>query len=229
MTSRVIWCLGLYASASTWLFNVIRQIATAAQPAPISTHFISDKMDFRALDQQQGIVLVKSHEISDEAALIGLAGRADKIFITTRDPRDAVASLMQYHRHEFPRALELVEQASRLCNEFSRDQRASLFRYEEKFFESSATIQTLSNLLGYDIPETTAQQIFDRLNREAVEKHIANMPRQKNILRDQLSGDFLDPQTHWHTHHAGRSGEAGRWRQVLSDSQAEQVKLRCPS
>jgi hypothetical protein len=39
-----------------------------------------------------------------------------------------------------------------------------------------------------------------------------------------VSGDRLDPRTHWHTHHAGRSGEIGRWRHMLSAAQAAEVE-----
>jgi hypothetical protein len=228
MTRRVIWCLGMYASASTWLFNVVSQICAARQPGEVSNYFVSGVSDLPALDRQQGIGLVKSHEIANEAALIGLAGRADSIFITLRDPRDAVASLLQYHRLGFDNALSLVEQAARLCLDFSKDQRAAVFHYEDRFFETASTVQMVARRLGYDLSETAAQTIFDRLDRAAVERHIAGLPAQKNVLRDPASGDFLDPQTHWHTHHAGRSGEIGRWRQVLLESQVRQVELRCP-
>jgi hypothetical protein len=30
--------------------------------------------------------------------------------------------------------------------------------------------------------------------------------------------------THWHTHHAGRTGEIGRWRQMLTEEQVLEVE-----
>ena len=53
------------------------------------------------------------------------------------------------------------------------------------------------------------------------------MDRLPGILQDRISGDLLDPQTHWHTHHAGRSGEIGRWRRELTQAQADAVIAAC--
>jgi hypothetical protein len=33
--------------------------------------------------------------------------------------------------------------------------------------------------------------------------------------RDARSGDVVDTNTQWHLHHAGRTGEIGRWRRLL--------------
>jgi len=226
MKSRFIWCLGMYASASTWLFNAVRQICLASQPSEVTTIFVKDAVDFRAFDQLRTINLVKSHEIEDESTIVELAQRADSILISLRDPRDAVASLMQYHRHDFDRALQLTERASALCHGFAKDRRTTLFHYEAKFFEQVTTIEQLSKRLGYATPKTAAQAIFDQLDRAAVEKYISSLPQQKGVLRAQSTGDFLDPHTHWHTHHAGRSGEIGRWQKVLSETQAKEVERR---
>jgi hypothetical protein len=82
--------------------------------------------------------------------------------------------------------------------------------------------------LKYPLTDVAAQRIFDANRREEVEKYIAKMPRMQGVLQDRVSGDRLDPRTHWHTHHAGRDGEMGRWRHMLSDVQAVAVvaKLR---
>jgi hypothetical protein len=45
-------------------------------------------------------------------------------------------------------------------------------------------------------------------------------------LRDPRSGDMLDPETQWHRHHAGRAGEVGGWRRILSPAQATTVERR---
>ena len=226
MTARVIWCLGMYASASTWLFNVVRRIHAVAEPTRLQTHFVGARSNFEKFDQPHAIRLVKSHEVSDEATLIELAGRASKIFITVRDPRDSVTSLMLYHNHDFDRALNLVEEASRLCAGFAKDKRAKFFRYEERFFENPDTVQRVAADLGYQLPDDVAQEIFNGMSWTAVEKHIAGLPKQPDVLQDRISGDLLDPLTQWHTHHAGRSGETGRWQHMLSEAQASEVSKR---
>ncbi len=111
---------------------------------------------------------------------------------------------------------------------FARDKRALLLHYESGFSGQAATLPRVAAHLKYPLTEVAAQRIFDANRREEVEKYIAKMPRMQGVLQDRVSGDRLDPRTHWHTHHAGRDGEMGRWRHMLSDVQAVAVvaKLR---
>jgi hypothetical protein len=216
----------MYGSASTWLFNVVREIYRSAGEESVNSHFLSGTFDFRALDQEDVIHLVKSHEISDENTVAALAGRSNKIFITMRDPRDAVASLMLYHAHDFEKALNLVAQSARLCVGFMKDKRAVVLRYDSRFFEDPRIVHNIANDLGFALPDAIAIAIFDGLSRTNVEKYIASFPAHKDILQDPISGDLLDPKTQWHTHHAGRTGETGRWKTNLTGLEIRTIKER---
>ena len=224
MTSRIIWCLGMYASASTWAFNVLRQIHEQCGGGPLETRFFSGAGDFSRFETPGMTQIVKSHEITDEATVLRLAGRADKILVTMRDPRDAVTSLMLYHGYEFERALPLVLAASRLCMGFGRDKRALLWHYEFGFATNPGTPARLAGWADYQLPAAAAQRIFEANSRQEVEKFVAQLPKLRGVLQDRVSGDRLDPRTHWHSHHAGRSGEIGRWRHRLSAAQAATVE-----
>jgi hypothetical protein len=216
----------MYASASTWLFNVTRQIHEECGAGTVKTHFFSGKGNFAGFDQAGQTQIVKSHEIKDEGTVLEMSRRADRILVTMRDPRDAVTSLMLYHSYDFDRALPLVEEAARLCMGFARDKRALLLHYETGFSTESGTLERAAAHLGYKLEPAAAQRIFDANRREEVEKYIATMDRMPGTLQDRVSGDRLDPRTHWHTHHAGRSGEIGRWRHMLSEPQAGEVEQR---
>jgi hypothetical protein len=226
MTSQVIWCLGMYGSASTWLLNAVRQIYEFAQKDKIQIYFVSNRREFAEFSQPDAVHLVKSHEISDDGTIVELSGRANKILMTMRDPRDAVTSLMVYHGHDFDKAFDLVDRTARLCVGFAKDRRTQLFQYESGFFEDPQTVQKLAGILGYQLPEEVAQRIFNGLKRAEVEKYIASLPKQAGVLQDRISGDLLDPATQWHTHHAGRSGEIGRWQNMLSEAQARLIQER---
>jgi hypothetical protein len=143
-----------------------------------------------------------------------------------RDPRDAVASLMRYHNHPFDRALDHVERALRLCVCYAADPRAKVYAYESRFFDDPETPDALAAHLGLPLAPQSGVKISQALVRDNVEAHIARMDRLPGILQDRVSGDRLDPQTHWHTHHAGRSGEIGRWRHQFTPAQAEAVADR---
>jgi hypothetical protein len=226
MASQVIWCLGMYGSASTWLLNAVRQICEFAQQDKIQIYFVSTRREFPEFAQPGVTHLVKSHEISDDGTIVALSGRADKILMTMRDPRDAVTSLMAYHGHDFDKALGLVGQTAHLCMGFAKDRRTQLFQYESGFFEEQQTIHKLAGILGHQLPDEAAQRIFSGLQRGEVEKYIAGLRTQPGVLQDRLSGDLLDPATQWHTHHAGRSGEVGRWQNMLSAAQVKIIEER---
>jgi hypothetical protein len=220
----VIWCLGMYASASTWLFNAVRDMA--ALRGEVKTCFWSGTANLAGLTAPGRTMVVKSHEITDPATVNWLAANASHILITLRDPRDAVTSLMIHHGYEFDRALDHVAAAARLCVRFAADRRALVLAYESLFFEKPETLSAVDARLGLNTTAPSRQPIFDRLLRAEVEKHIANMPRLPGMLQDRISGDMLDPATHWHTHHAGRTGEIARWRHKLTAAQATKVEAR---
>jgi hypothetical protein len=52
------------------------------------------------------------------------------------------------------------------------------------------------------------------------------MPKMPGILSDALSGDLLDAKTQWRSHHAGRNGEIGKWKKVLTAKQASEAERR---
>jgi len=223
MSSSVIWCLGIYASASTWAFNLVREMALAAGPAGgVSPHFCAGAYDTRRLDAP-GLHIVKTHEVSDAATLAGIEARARKILMTVRDPRDAVASMMDYQKHEFAHALAHVEAAVRLCARLAGDPRALVLNYESGFAERPATAAAIAAHLDCALGEAETTRIFEALRRDKVEAYIATLPRIPGVLQERVSGDLLDPRTHWHSHHAGRSGESGRWRRTLTQDQVARI------
>jgi hypothetical protein len=68
--------------------------------------------------------------------------------------------------------------------------------------------------------------IFASGRRAAVEALIAELPHRRTTLIDKSSGDLMDSVSHWHTFHAGRTGEIGRWRRLLTEAQAFEVEQR---
>jgi hypothetical protein len=228
MSGQLVWCLGMYGSASTWLFNAAQHICERARTGPVQVDFVSSQRSFEGLPRAGVTTLVKSHEISDDATIISLAARSTIILMTMRDPRDAVASLMAYHGHSFDKALALVTQTAALCLGYVKDRRAQLFHYETRFFDEPQTIENLAAVLACRLPDGAAQEIFNGLQRGAVEKYISGLPMRPGVLQDRISGDLLDPQTQWHSHHAGRSGEIGRWRHMLSAPQVAAICAQMP-
>lgn len=225
LSGRVVWCLGMYASASTWTFNVARRILAKAPGTPAPSIFMAN--DATAIPQSNpgGLQLIKSHEIEDPKLVAELARRSARIIVTVRDPRDAVASMMAAQpTHSFEHALDLVASSATLCRQFAADQRTFLLEYESRFFERPEIVMDIARHLARHVETSLARAIFDALTRTEVDKYIANLARLPGVLENPQSGDLLDPVTHWHTHHAGRTGEIGKWRRVLSAAQIEHIE-----
>lgn len=95
------------------------------------------------------------------------------------------------------------------------DSRAVVLRYEDRFTDEPATIHRLARILGGTLLGGTAARIFVDLRREAIEQFIDRLPLLPTVAYDHAKDDMYDRITHWHRHHAGRTGQVGRWPQRL--------------
>jgi hypothetical protein len=222
----VVWGLGMYASGSTWLFNVMLKLAEALAPElPRLSRFVASMGDVGDLRAGQRLLFVKSHE-TDAAAEAALAAAASCIVVSIRDPLDVVASGVQYQNCEFAKALRLAEESALQCARHAADPRALLLRYEAGFVDDPATLDRLAARLGGTLGAADRARIFAATRRREIERYIAGLPGKPGVLIHRPTGDLLDPATHWHTHHANRTGEVGRWRRTLTSAQVAEVQTR---
>jgi hypothetical protein len=222
----MFWCLGMYGSASTWTFNVVQKIAASLAPAtPVIPLFVASTLP--DCDETSGTLVVKSHAT---AVARELGRRSEAIVITIRDPRDAVASLMQHNKAPFDLALAVTEASAATCARFIAHRRAVLFKFEDRFFDDPATVDRIAALLPGALSPPDSRRIFDELRRDSVDAFIANLEALPTTERslDELTGqwDTYDEATGWHKHHAGRNAEVGRWRHQLSDRQVQIIQGR---
>ncbi len=221
-----MWGLGMCSSGSTWLFNVMLKLAESLAPElPREGRFVADVVDAGGLRPVRRLLVVKSHE-TDAPAEALLAEAADFIAVSIRNPLDVVASMMQYQQRVFEDALNLTVQTAELCARMATDQRALLLRYEAGFIDDPVTLDRLAVRLGRVLPVGERSRIFAETRRREIEKYIAGMARKPGILINRVNGDLLDPSTHWHSHHANRTGEVGRWRRILTPEQVGEVQTR---
>ena len=63
----VIWCAGMFASGSTWIYNVVREIAATRGPdIPVRGRFVSGSHEMVGIDEPGVLHVVKSHEVDAE-------------------------------------------------------------------------------------------------------------------------------------------------------------------
>ena len=223
MTSNY-WCAGMYASGSTWAYNVMRGIAASAFPdRPVKGRFINVLADLDGLDDAAFVHVLKSHDMAAEVAdaLLPLVGR---IVVTIRDPRDAVTSLMRVPALSVrPGGFDDREIGNFVAG-IASDPRALLLRYETGFADDAATLDRIAAWFGLPLPAAERDRLFAQHRRAAIEGMIATLDSLPQAQRDARSGDIFDPETQWHRHHAGRSGEVGRWRRMLMPGQVTAIE-----
>jgi hypothetical protein len=224
------WCLGIRGSGSTWVFNAVRNVALALAPdrsilgSYIVSHAELPPLGDPALDDNQRLMIVKSHE-TDEAAAAELSEHAQAVWVSIRDPRDCVASLVQYHGLAFDAALRDVEQDARFCARFAAHPRACVLRYEAGFIDDPATLDLIATGFGGVLAASDRAHIFAVSRRPEIEAFIEQLDQLPTAVRPS-PGNLVDTVTQWHNHHANRTGEVGRWRHTLSQPQAAMVELR---
>lgn len=221
----LVWCTGIEGSGSTWLFNAVLGVAARLWSAtPPFGRFVVRYGDLVHPSPVERPLIVKSHA-TEAAAAAELAARAGTIFVSVRDPRDCVGSLMLYQFHSFAAALDVVERSAQFCARVARYDRAMLLRYETGFPDVPETLDRIAAALGGVLSPDQRATLFTDMRREAIEAAIAGLNALKGVHRHP-NGDLVDPETQWHRHHAGRSGHVGRWRHVLDVGQAACVEAR---
>jgi hypothetical protein len=214
----------MYASGSTWLFNAARAVAAEVQPAmPHRAIYLETLPHLARLPP--GPVVVKSHHLTPRLAQF-VDTRSSRILLSVRDPRDSVTSLMQHMGHSFPHALCLVERSALFCGRYASHERRTLFIYEQAFTELPETFDRLANAFGGSLALTVRERLFTNTRRNIIENRIARLEDSPTKWRNPANGDLVDTDTQWHTHHAGRNGEMGRWQCFLRREEIRQIEGR---
>jgi hypothetical protein len=220
------WCLGMYASGSTWVFNVAMHIGAVLAPEkPLNGRYITDASELELDRSTIDDVIVKTHDV-DNASAETLCRLAASLLISIRDPRDCVSSLLLYQHYPFELALQAVAGSARCCALFAAEPRALLLRYDDGFTGEPTTLDRIAANLNGHLQEAERAQIFAANSRTSVEARIATLDTLPTAIHDARTGDIVDPATQWHRHHANRSGEVGRWRHLLTLAEVAMVEHR---
>lgn len=220
ITPRVVATVGLHGSASTWVFNVVRELATAAVgEARILTFFADELSQMPDEIARAGKHLVlKSHKGSPELDAWLLAQGAP-VILSLRDPRDACISMAQRF------AAPLKHTAHWLAGDCVRLERLAeqgypLLRFEDRFFEDRRCVDRLATTLGIGCEEAVKDDIFARFRTEAVRyfaRHLDDLPPE----RLTMVGTFkMDRVTQVLAPHIG-DARVGKWRGLPLPVQVE--------
>lgn len=215
--NRLVATVGLHASASTWVFNVVRELMVAAfGTQDVLSLYTEEPGDLpeRLSRANQHIVLKSHHGSAGFDAWLESVSAA--MFLSVRDPRDASVSMS----HRFNAPLETA--AGWLVNDCRRMvtlcKRYPLLKYEERFFEHRATVDQIAKALDLELNSTVTEAIFNRYATGAV-----------RTLAQRLSDDAseMDEVTQIHRGHIG-DARSGKWRELPGDVPRELTRLFAP-
>lgn len=215
----IVVTLGVPGSASTWTYNVCRELM--AEQGATTAGFLRFDSDLdAAMAGGTPHMVLKAHVLS--RALYEKLGQLDaRMIVTLRDPRDGVISLME--RFDFPleRALREVMRSA-ACIAMVGESAHHIARYEDRFWERSDIVDELCTVLGIDPPETLRRQVAANNSRESLENFIAAMPSLEPGRLAAHDGIVYDTVTHWHPNHLG-DGVVGKWAARLPSAAREVV------
>lgn len=205
----IILCIGMQASGSTWVFNVVRSISNKYGKKSIS-FFCEEAKDFvDYVDIVDGFLIVKCHHVDDK--FIKLLSMMDsKAIVTTRDPRDCVVSQLERFSS---RIIDVAGDLSRSLSSISmllNSIDVLPLSYENKPFDDVQTVKNIAHFMGVSLTEEDCQSIFDSMQPDVIKKNIEEF---KDNIDNNL---WFDPETHWHPNHVG-DGATGKWEQRLPE------------
>ncbi len=214
--------VGVHGSASTWVFNVAREVlAEAVGGAVHGCHLLQP--DDLARDRALGArhIVAKTHGWPDLAASARAWGAP--AIVSVRDPRDAIVSVIQRFGEPFDRALGGIAQdcrAALACAEAG----FPVLRYEDRFFEQPASVRLIATHLGLGVSDAAAARIFDAYTTEAVRTLAAGVA---DLPAERVAGDArfrFDRLTQITQSHIG-DARTGKWRDLLPPDQQMAVGM----
>jgi hypothetical protein len=218
------WCLGTYASASTWIYNVTLKVAAALySDRSVVGRFVTNHLELDILDEPAVIPIVKTHDVDAQAEMV-LGQRAEVILISIRDPRDCLASLLTYQKLSFDDALGKIARSATTSARLADHPRAIVLQYEGGFYDDIGTIDQIAPSFGGQLTLSNRHRVFNQTRRGVIEALIADLDSLPTVYHHVDPLETLDLATQWHRHHAGRTGETGRWQRELTQAQRYAVE-----
>jgi hypothetical protein len=211
----IVVCLGMPRSGSTWAFNVVREMIEAAS-GEVSAFEASNlsALDSIRLGPARSIV-IRCHTLNGSMLRLMLAANA-KFVLTTRDPRDCVASLCQ----------QLGGRAAGWCTEVVRSLAsvgtvgqegvARQLAFEDRFTDDPNTLFDLARFLELTLSDDILLRIAASWSKEAVRARIESI----RTNEPSIYGFRSDTVTGLNEAHIG-DGRIGKWHEVLPRWEAE--------
>jgi hypothetical protein len=214
--------IGLHGSASTWVFNTVRDLLNDTGADDVLACYAESIGDLPRLARH---LLLKSHHGTPELDA-WLSHKNALIILSLRDPRDACLSMARRFNASLAQAAAWIAQD---CNRLARlaAEGHKLLRYEDRFFDHPETVAAISRLLGLNTAPEIVTSIFTRYRTEtmrAFAQTLDTLPPDRLLKNPATKMDRL---TQIHANHIG-DASSGKWQGLPMPDQAELTRIFSP-
>jgi hypothetical protein len=192
--TKIILVTGMYRSASTWIFNIVRNLHTHAQHDFHSLY--SDQLSSEIIDKinQIKFIVIKSHHPQKN-----LVAKADLILCSYRNPIDAINSLNKCFNVPLHDAIYVNEKACQSLISLKKD--TIHFKYENLFFNQISTVEKISDLMQLNIKDKDIfKTIFNAHKKNKIIQKIHQLTND-GIINRYKPFESDDPESLWHFNH----------------------------
>ena len=218
---QVIATVGLHSSASTWVFNVVRELLIAARG---ESHVLSCYADECAqVPEAAGRHLViKSHSGSQDLDDWLVASEA-RFLLSVRDPRDACVSMTQRFKSPISHTVRwIAHDCARLIRLAPHGH--LLLRYEDRFFDDRQAPKRIAVTLGLEPDPTALDAIFDRYTTESVRAFARSLSALPSERLTTVVNFPIDRVTQILAPHIGDT-QIGKWLDLPFRQQVEMTRV----
>lgn len=224
---RLVAAIGLHGSASTWVFNVVRELMIAAVG---DDQLVSCFADEPAQLPEDSAYVDRHLVIKSHAGCVPLDDwlkvRRARLFLSIRDPRDACLSMTQRFRWPLNRTVGwLMNDCTKMMRLAAEGHQP--LRYEDRFFEDRTVVDRLADDLGISVETAVVNSIFNRYKTESVRAFahgLANLPSGRITM---VGTHRMDRVTQILGQHIGDT-TSGKWFETPGPLQAELVRVFGP-
>ena len=224
---EVTAAVGLHSSASTWVFNVVRELVAAVTGPDQMLTCYADEVGHLPPDEVLAgrYVVLKSHHGSHELDA-WLRERDVPIILSLRDPRDACLSMSQRFAEPLQHSVEWI---ARDCQRVARlaGHGYPMLRFEDRFFDERRSVDRVSDWLGITCDTEVKDSIFARYSTEAVRCFAGKLDELPPERLTSVAGHAMDRVTQVLAPHIG-DARVGKWRDLPAPVQAELTRYFRP-
>jgi hypothetical protein len=219
----LVLCNGMPRSASTWSYNVARELLRLAGTGEVFGGYDENLHRFlRGLPASASHAVLKCHSLDPTGIGLTQLGAA-KVIYTWRDVADATASFMAMFDVDFEHTIAVMSSSLDLYRRHCHNG-ALILSYAEITGHPVASVRKVDVHLHLDLPDDAiaviAEETSLRKMRERVDK-IGSLDYGHHLLRHERSS--YDPETLLHINHI-RDGGSGYGAMRLNDGQRRRIE-----